>query len=57
MHHFSLGGLVYIVLGILVANAHGYFGAIGSLSGLISALVAILLWPLLLFGADLHLVL
>ena len=57
MHHFSLGGLVYIVLGILVANAHGYFAAIGSLSGLISALVAILLWPLLLFGADLHLVL
>lgn len=56
MHHFSLGGLVYIVLGVLVANAHGYLATIGSLSGLLSAIVAVLLWPLLLFGADLHLV-
>lgn len=57
MHGISLGGVLYLILGVFVANAHGYLGAIGSLSGLVSAVIAILLWPLLLFGANLHLVL
>lgn len=56
MHGISLGGLVYIIIGVLVANSHSYLATLGSLSGLISAVIAILLWPLLLFGADLHLV-
>lgn len=57
MHGISLGGVVYLIIGVFVANSYGYLGAIGSLSGLVSAVIAILLWPLLLFGANLHLVL
>jgi hypothetical protein len=56
MGGISLGGVVYIILGVLVANSHGYLATIGTLSGLLSAVIAVLLWPLLLFGADLHLV-
>jgi hypothetical protein len=56
MGGISLGGAIYIIIGILVANSHGYFLAVNSLSGLISAVVAVLLWPLLILGADLHLV-
>ena len=50
----SIGTIIYIVLGIVVAANRGYFTALGSLSGLLSALLAIVLWPLLLFGVNLH---
>jgi len=54
MHRNSWAGIIYLIIGLLIANSHGYFAALGSLSGILSALLAILLWPLLLFGANLH---
>ncbi len=51
----SVGGVIYIILGVLVANSHGYFVSLITLGQLLSALLAILLWPLLFFGIDVHL--
>ena len=51
----TLIGLAYLVIGIIVAATHHYFAHVGSLKGIVSAILAILLWPLVLFGVNLHL--
>ena len=51
----SLFGILYIIIGVIVAATHGYFGAITSVSGLLNALLAIILWPLVLFGVSFNL--
>jgi hypothetical protein len=53
-HGSGIGGAVYLVLGILVAVAHNYFDHLSTFGRLISALLAVLLWPLLLFGVDIR---
>ena len=50
----GVGGLLYTVIGFFVANAHGYL-AVTDLMSLLSCALAVLLWPLLFFGVDLHL--
>lgn len=57
MQRISLVGLIYLVIGVIVAANHGYLGGIHNLDSLASALLAIFLWPLLFFGANLHIVL
>jgi hypothetical protein len=47
-------GLVYIVIGVAVAATHHYFRNLGTIRLIASAVLAILLWPLLLLGIDLH---
>ena len=46
---------IYLIVGAFVAASHHYFSHVGSVKGVISALLAILLWPLVLFGVNLHL--
>lgn len=46
--------LVYIVVGFLVANSHQYFANLDGIGPIASAVLAVLLWPLILFGASLH---
>ena len=46
--------LVYVVVGIFVASSHHYFAHVTTLKPLVSAVLAVLLWPLLLVGIDLH---
>jgi apolipoprotein N-acyltransferase len=46
--------LIYLGLGILVAATNGYFENLGRLRAIISMVLAILLWPLVLLGVDLH---
>jgi ABC-type anion transport system duplicated permease subunit len=48
----SLGFVVWIVIGLIVAANQGFLGHLDSLSGLLSALLAVLAWPLVLF--DVH---
>lgn len=48
----SLGTLVWLIIGLVVALSHGY--PIADLSSLVSFMLAIFLWPLVLFGVDLH---
>jgi hypothetical protein len=50
---FSLLGLIYVLVGIYVAWADNYIG-IRVIKLVLSALLAIFLWPLVLLGVDLH---
>lgn len=47
----GLPGVVYLVIGAFVAQGHHYFANVDALNPALSALLAILLWPLILvFG-------
>jgi hypothetical protein len=46
--------VVYAVVGVLVANSHHYFAHLSGAKPVISAVLAVLLWPLLLFGVNVH---
>jgi hypothetical protein len=46
--------LVYLVVGVVVASSHHYFKHASTLKPLVSALLAVVLWPLLLLGINLH---
>jgi len=50
----SLFGLAYLIIGAFVAAAHHYFSHVGSLEGVLSAIIAILTWPLLLIGVEIR---
>ncbi len=47
-------GVVYIVIGVAVAASNDYFERLNTLRRVLSALLAIALWPLVLLGIDLH---
>jgi hypothetical protein len=57
MQRISIGGILYIIIGVIVASNRAYLADLNSISHLLSALLAIILWPLVLFGANLHLAL
>ena len=44
--------LAYAIAGAFVAAAHHYFSHVGSTRGVVSAILAILVWPLVLLGVD-----
>ena len=50
-----VAAIAYVVIGVIVASQHAYYAHLGSLSQVLSAVVATALWPLVLLGADLHL--
>lgn len=50
----SLGGIVWLVVGVLVASAHNYLNHLQAFRPVVSAVLAIFLWPLLLVGINLH---
>ena len=50
---FSLLGLIYVLVGIYIAFAYNYIG-INLVKLVLSALLAIFLWPLVLLGVSLH---
>jgi ABC-type Na+ efflux pump permease subunit len=45
---------VYLAIGILVANSHHYFRGIRDFKSFISAVLAVVLWPLVLASVNLH---
>jgi hypothetical protein len=45
--------LIYLVAGLLVAAQHDYFANATNLSGFLSLILAVLLWPLVLLGVHL----
>jgi hypothetical protein len=47
--------VVYIIIGVVVASGHHYFEHLDALKPIASAVLAVLLWPLVLFGVGLHL--
>jgi len=50
----KLLGLVYIAIGVVVAASKDYLDNVETLKQVASAVLAILLWPLLLLGIDLR---
>ncbi len=50
----KLLGLIYIAIGIFVAASKDYLDNLETLKRVLSAVLAILLWPLLLLGIDLR---
>jgi hypothetical protein len=50
----TVGSIVWLIIGILVASSHHYLTHVSTLKPIISALLAIFLWPLLLLGINLH---
>ena len=54
MFRSSFLGLVYLVIGVAIAATHEYFERLNNLRRVISALLAVILWPLVLLGIDLH---
>ena len=51
---FSVGGVVYLVVGLVVAYLNGFFSHLGTLPGIVSAVLEIALWPLALLGVNMH---
>jgi hypothetical protein len=47
--------VVYILIGLVVSAGHHYFEHLDALKPIASAVLAVLLWPLVLFGINLHL--
>jgi len=50
----SFLGLIYLVIGVAVAATHDYFKHLNTIRLILSAILAIVLWPLILLGIDLH---
>jgi membrane associated rhomboid family serine protease len=50
----SLFGLIYLIAGVIVAATHDYFERLSTVRLILSAVLAVLLWPLILLGIDLH---
>jgi hypothetical protein len=50
----SLLSLVYVGVGVAIAASHDYFKNVDGWRGVLSAIFAIFLWPLVLLGIDLH---
>ena len=48
-------GVVYIVIGIIVAAINNYFDNVGTVLRIVEALLAVVLWPLVLVGIDINL--
>jgi hypothetical protein len=46
--------LVYVAIGVIVAARHDYFAHFNTWQRVLSAFLAIVLWPLILLGIDLH---
>ncbi|HYV16306.1 MAG TPA: hypothetical protein VE972_09810 [Conexibacter sp.] len=46
--------VVYLIVGVVLASSHHYFRHADKLKPIASAVLAVLLWPLLLVGINLH---
>ena len=50
----SLLGLIYLAVGVVVALSNGY-NSVAGVSEILSLIIAVVLWPAVLFGVNLHL--
>ncbi|MBJ7608041.1 MAG: hypothetical protein JF887_01230 [Candidatus Dormibacteraeota bacterium] len=46
--------VVYLVIGGIVAGSHHYFDSLGSIGAVLSAVLAVLLWPLIVVGVKIN---
>jgi len=50
----SLGTVLWLIVGVVVASSHHYLAHIHHLKPIVSLVLAIVLWPLVLLGINLH---
>jgi hypothetical protein len=50
----GIGTVIWLIIGVVIASSHHYFTHAGTLKPIVSALLAIVLWPLVLLGINLH---
>ena len=50
----SLLTTIYVIAGVVVAASHDYFANVDTIKEIFSAVLAVVLWPLLLLGINLH---
>jgi hypothetical protein len=50
----SIAGVIYLIIGLIVASGHAYFTNLSRAMPILSAILAVLAWPLVLLGLDLH---
>ncbi|HET9105304.1 MAG TPA: hypothetical protein VFN55_18275 [Solirubrobacteraceae bacterium] len=50
----GLGTLLWIVVGVYFASNHHYLNHTDTIKRIVSLLLAVILWPLLLLGINLH---
>ena len=46
--------IVYLLVGGLIASNHHYFANVDGVNGIVSAVLAVVLWPLVLLDVNLH---
>jgi hypothetical protein len=51
-YRVGLMPVVWIVVGVVVAAIYDYFDSLGTTGKVLTAIVAVVLWPLLLLGFD-----
>jgi hypothetical protein len=51
---FGLLFVIYLVAGGIVAGTHHYWSHLHSVKQIVSAILATVLWPLILLGINLH---
>jgi hypothetical protein len=47
--------LAFLIVGVLVAQTHHYLRHLHAVKPIASAVLAVVLWPIVLLGADMHL--
>ena len=47
-------GIVWLIVGVAVAAINDYFDSLGTVGRVISAVLAVILWPLVLIGFDIR---
>ena len=50
----GIGGAIYLLIRVVVAVMQNYFEHLTTLGRLLAAALAVLLWPLLLLGLQVH---
>jgi hypothetical protein len=48
--HFSVGGVIWIIIGIVVAANHHLLSNLNTASHIGTAILAVIAWPLVLLG-------
>jgi hypothetical protein len=54
MFRSRLVALIWVIVGVAIAAQKNYLEHLNGWRAVVSAILAILLWPLLLLGIDLH---
>ena len=50
----GIGTIIWLIIGVIIAANHHYLNHANALKPIVSALLAIVLWPLVLLGINLH---